>query len=309
MDRNNPYYHQVALLLRVLPFVAEERCFALKGGTAINLFVRDFPRLSVDIDLVYLGDDSRDAALNAVAEALDRIADAIETALPDVEITRVYQGKADALRLIVSEGGSTVKIELSPVLRGTVYPVDERAVVQPVEDEFGFAEIQVVSHPDLYAGKICAALDRQHPRDFFDVSQLLENEGISDELRKAFIVYLASHNRPVEELIDPKWKEISEPFKAEFQGMTFSEVTAEELLEAVQEAHKLLIGGLTEAEKRVICGLYDGGTDWDLIGLSGVEELPAVRWKVSNINKMDSNKRQDSLKALRRILGLDNDTE
>jgi hypothetical protein len=41
-------------LIRVLPSIAEEACFALKGGTAINLFVRDMPRLSVDIDLTYL---------------------------------------------------------------------------------------------------------------------------------------------------------------------------------------------------------------------------------------------------------------
>ena len=51
MDIQAPYYRQVALLMQVLPYVAVEREFALKGGTAINLFIRDFPRLSVDIDL------------------------------------------------------------------------------------------------------------------------------------------------------------------------------------------------------------------------------------------------------------------
>ena len=53
MDRQNPYSEQVELLVRVLPIVAEEECFALKGGTAINLFHRDMPRLSVDIDSRY----------------------------------------------------------------------------------------------------------------------------------------------------------------------------------------------------------------------------------------------------------------
>ena len=51
LDPNNPYYRQVTLVLRVLPLVAREPCFAIKGGTAINLFVRDMPKLSVDIDL------------------------------------------------------------------------------------------------------------------------------------------------------------------------------------------------------------------------------------------------------------------
>lgn len=304
MDRNSPYYQQVALLVRVLPFVANEDRFALKGGTAINLFVRDFPRLSVDIDLVYLGDESRDEALDYVTEALDRIADQIEAALPSASITRAYQAKADALRLVISESGPTVKIEISPVLRGTVYPVEERAVVQPVEDEFGFAEIQVVSHSDLYAGKLCAALDRQHPRDFFDIYQLLKNEGISDDLRKTFIVYLASHNRPTEELLAPRWKKIDETFKSEFEGMVFSTTTAQDLLQAAQRAHATLLVSLTEAEKRTICDLYDGGADWSLIGLHGVEKLPAIRWKVANIENMRSDKRRDSLDTIRKILEL-----
>jgi len=54
MDKREHYYSQVRLLLQIIPYVAEHKCFALKGGTAINLFIRDFPRLSVDIDLVFL---------------------------------------------------------------------------------------------------------------------------------------------------------------------------------------------------------------------------------------------------------------
>ena len=50
MDNNNIYYRQVQLLVQLLPLIAEEHCFALKGGTAINLFIRELPRLSVDID-------------------------------------------------------------------------------------------------------------------------------------------------------------------------------------------------------------------------------------------------------------------
>ena len=60
MDRTSVYYKQVQLLVQLLPLVAEEDCFALKGGTAINLFVCDLPRLSVDIDLVYLPMNNRD---------------------------------------------------------------------------------------------------------------------------------------------------------------------------------------------------------------------------------------------------------
>lgn len=121
MDRNSIYYKQVQLLIQVLPFVAKQQCFALKGGTAINLFVRDFPRLSVDIDLVYLPMKSRDDALQEICDALDAISSDLKIAFKDIELTEAYRSKRDALRLIVARNGVQIKVELSPVLRGTVY--------------------------------------------------------------------------------------------------------------------------------------------------------------------------------------------
>ena len=75
MDRNSPYFKQAELLVRVLPNIARETCFALKGGTAINFFVRNLPRLSVDIDLVYLLIEDRTTSLTGIDSALNRIAD------------------------------------------------------------------------------------------------------------------------------------------------------------------------------------------------------------------------------------------
>lgn len=60
-----------------------------------------------------------------------------------------------------------------------------------VEDEFGYAEIPVVSLADLYGGKLCAAMDRQHPRDLFDVLMLLNAEGISRDIYVGFAHDLA----------------------------------------------------------------------------------------------------------------------
>lgn len=89
-----------------------------------------------------------------------------------------------------------------------------------VEDRFGFAEMQIVSLPDLYAGKMAAALDRQHPRDLFDIHHLLENEGIDEDLFRAFLIYLASHPRPVHELLCPHKLDIAAQYDEEFVGMT-----------------------------------------------------------------------------------------
>ncbi len=77
---------QVKFLVEVLPFVDSEECFALKGGTALNLFIRDLPRLSVDIDLAYLPVQDRDKSLSEVDAALKRIQTSIENKLPNVSV-------------------------------------------------------------------------------------------------------------------------------------------------------------------------------------------------------------------------------
>ena len=204
------YRRQAALLVKALPLVATETCFALKGGTAINLFIRDMPRVSVDIDLTYLPIADRPASLKDIDAAMRRIASRIGRSIPGARVSpSALRGENCVAKLIVHADGVQIKIEVTPVLRGCVYEPSSRSVSARVEDRFGFAEIQVVSFPDLYAGKIVAALDRQHPRDLFDVRDLLANEGINAELRKAFIVYLLSHNRPIAEVLAPMRLDIS----------------------------------------------------------------------------------------------------
>src|SRR5262249_7366551 len=150
-----------------------------KGGTAINLFIRNMPRLSVDIDLTYLPVQPRAESLAAIDAAMTRIADRVRNGVAGAKLT---EGRIEGAltRLLVRAEGVQIKIEVTPVLRGCVYDPELRGVSDAVEDAFGFAEIQMVSFADLYAGKIVAALDRQHPRDLFDIRDLLENEGIND---------------------------------------------------------------------------------------------------------------------------------
>ena len=213
-----------------------------------------------------------------------------------------YQQKPDALRLVVTRSNATVKIELSPVLRGTVYAPATLPVMPKVEDTFGFAEASVVSMADLYAGKLCAALDRQHPRDLFDVLLLQENEGITDEIRRAFLIYLISHSRPMEELLAPQWKPLGSIFEGEFQGMTERQTSVEELAAAGKTAlHDVLIQ-MAETEKRFLCSLYDQAADWPLLELPHVKDLPAVQWKLQNIGRMSKEKRLASQAALQNIL-------
>ena len=223
------YRRQVALLIRILPLVAGEESFALKGGTAINLFVRDMPRLSVDIDLTYVPIAERADSLAAIDAALKRIAERTRSALPDAQVLETsLQKEGTVTKLHVRRQDLQIKIDVTPVLRGCVYEPELRFVSPSVENAFGFAEIRVVSFADLYGGKIVAALDRQHPRDLFDVRDLLANEGINEALRRAFIVYLVSHDRPMHEVIAPIRKDISIEFERGFQGMVDVDVALDD---------------------------------------------------------------------------------
>jgi predicted nucleotidyltransferase component of viral defense system len=295
------YRRQVGLLIRTLPLVAHERCFALKGGTAINLFVRDMPRLSVDIDLTYVPVQDRAESLAAIDAAMKRIAAQIKAGIRRACIT---EGRVEGTvaKLMVRADGVQIKIEVTPVLRGCVYEPEVRGVSEAVEDAFGFAEIQVVSFADLYAGKIVAALDRQHPRDHFDVRDLLANEGINDALRRAFIVYLLSHDRPMSEVLAPTRKEISQEFMRGFGGMTDERVTIDELIAAREDLISDIVGNMPSAHRRFLLSFERGLPEWSLLGLPAAAELPAVQWRQLNLNKLSAEKRAALVARLEEVL-------
>jgi predicted nucleotidyltransferase component of viral defense system len=297
------YRRQALLLLRILPFVAEEHGFALKGGTAINLFIRNLPRLSVDIDLTYLPVSSREESLAAIDAAVKRITERIRKAIPGVQIhaTEVLPEKA-INKLLVRHDAAQVKIEVTPVLRGCVYEPELRAVSPAVEATFGFAEIQVVSFSDLYAGKIVAALDRQHPRDLFDVRDLLANEGIDAALRRAFVVYLISHNRPIAELVAPNEKSIAQEFAQGFEGMTALPVSIEDLMAARAALIASIIGEMPEEHRRFLLDFKRGEPNWTMLGIAGASELPAIRWKRRNLDSLSDKERKRLADGLEKIL-------
>jgi len=296
------YRQQVALLVQTLPTVAKEKSLALKGGTAINLFVRDLPRLSVDIDLAYLPVEDRAASLAGIDAAMKRIAERARNDLPGARVAEgQLRPEGIVNKLVVRAGGVQVKIEVTPVLRGCVFEPRTMSVSPAVEDAFGYAETTVVSFYDLFAGKMVAALDRQHPRDLFDVRDLLANEGLSDQLRTAFVAYLISHNRPAAEVLAPSRRDIEAEFQTRFVGMTETPVTLEELLAAREALLEQAVGAMPEAHRRFLVSFERGEYDWDALGADGVERLPAVRWKLNNLEKLSAAQRRRQAEALDRI--------
>ena len=179
MKRDTVFFRQAELLLRVLPVVNEEEIFALKGGTAINFFLRDLPRLSVDIDLTYLPVNDRTTALTEINKALLRISERVEKTIPGVRLFSKRDREFNlVVGLLIRRGDATTKIEPNSVLRGSVFPTETRALCQKAQDLFELSiEARTLSFEDLYGGKACAALDRQHPRDLFDIDMLFKNEG------------------------------------------------------------------------------------------------------------------------------------
>lgn len=302
MPFRDQYQIQVRLLMRLIPIVAKETCFALKGGTAINLFFRDLPRLSVDIDLMYLPVNDRPTALAEINAAMTRIKEEITASLPGSRIRENVQEGA-IIRLHVLAEGTQVKIEVSPVLRGVVKEPSVLPVTEAVEEMFGFAETSVVSFEDLFAGKLVAALDRQHPRDLFDVRGLLSNEGLSDELREAFIVYLLSHHRPMGEVLSGRVKDLENEYRNGFEGMTEEVVDIDELISTQTEMITLLIGNMPDRHRQFLVGFERGNPDWSLLNISDAAQLPAVRWRQLNLNKLRADKRAALVDLLKSSLG------
>jgi predicted nucleotidyltransferase component of viral defense system len=256
------YAAQVLLLVRLLPYIAQEEVFALKGGTAINLFYRDMPRLSVDIDLTYLPVRERAESLADIDAALNRIMIAANRGMADLDARRIEGGGGGATRIRARLGAAEVKIETSPVTRGVVHEPELRAVSGAVEEEFGFAEIKVVSFEDLFGGKLHATMDRQHPRDLFDIMLLYENEGLTDALFKTFLVYVASSPRPAHELLSPPLANLDEPFVREFVGMTTIPVTIDNLIATRERLIADVSARLDANAQRFLTTLHDGEPDF-----------------------------------------------
>nr|WP_280952432.1 nucleotidyl transferase AbiEii/AbiGii toxin family protein [Phyllobacterium myrsinacearum] len=230
--------------------------------------------------------EDREATLNGIDTTLDRIREDLLKNLRGIAAQRIAGGGNNDTRILVRQGTTEIKIETSPVSRGTVHPPDLRSVTDLLADTFGFAEMQVVSFEDLFGGKLHAAVDRQHPRDLFDVKLLYENEGLTDALFRTFLIYVASSGRPPHELIKPSFSELDEAFVKEFEGMTTAPVNLGELKNARVRLTDDLLTRLDDSAMRFLLSLHDTEPDFEAIGMPQAANLPAVRWKLLNLTKL-----------------------
>ncbi len=300
MDKS--YLRQAELVVRCIPAIAAEECFALKGGTAINLFELDLPRLSVDIDLAFLPVTERVTAIAEIDAALSRIAGRLQAR----GVAARLRGTDEARKIACSANGAEIKIEPNYILRGTVRPARRIELSPKMAGLVGLsAEMTVLSREELYGGKFCAALDRQHPRDLFDVAQFFKRGGSVRDVKDGFLALAMGHNRPLHELLAPHPLNQSATFAVQFAGMSdvpFSlaehETVFKRLVVEIDEA-------LTQEDRRRLVAFTALEADADIFGIPGLEKLPAIQWKRRNLETLRNRtprKFAENVKALEVVL-------
>ena len=297
------YKKQVLLLLDILPEVAKEDVFALHGGTAINLFCLDMPRLSVDIDLTYVpASESRDADLQYIRFALERIKERLRKQIPAISFADPIRAEEE-LKLICTTSDAMVKIEVNQINRGIIAETETVILCDKAQETFDkFCEVRMVSRKQLWGGKINAALDRQHPRDLFDIRNLLNDVGFSIEIKDGFLFFLLCSKRPIHELLRPHSIDQSTVFESQFKGMTDTSFGYDEYERTRKLLIKTINESLTKEDKDFLLSFSKGEPYWGKVDYS---RFPAIKWKLLNIKKLKENnfqKYEEQVDTLERIL-------
>ncbi len=292
------YKRQVDLLLNVLPEVTKEPVFALHGGTAINLFIRDMPRLSIDVDLTYMPIEGRATSLNNIAIALLNLKKRITSIIANAQVVH----KENEGKLLISTPGASVKLEVNLTNRGILDETINLSLCNKAQNEFGaFCTANIVPMGQLFGGKICAALDRQHPRDIFDVKYLLANEGFSEQVKQGFLMLLLSSDRPIHEVLNPHLQDQRSALINQFNGMTDEDFSYDEYETIRKELISTVQNNLTEYDKQFLLSVKNLTPDWSVYPF---EHFPAIQWKLQNLQKLKNiaptkhAKQYDALKSI-----------
>ena len=274
---NKLYKEQVRLLLRILPIIYREEDFAVHGGTAINLFIKNLPRYSVDVDLTYIPLGPRNESLAEIDKKLAVISQRLQRAVPDINISPVPN------KLLCTQGRSTVKIEVNGIKRGIIGPTIDLPLCSKAQEEFGmYCKARIVPMEQLYGGKIAAALSRQHPRDLFDFNYM--EPVIIDRLKRGFMFALLGSDKPLIESLSPHPINQKEALENQFRGMTDILFTYENYETARKQLITFVNAMLSEEDKAFLVSFEEGSPQWNESAYSDFRDFPSVQWKLVNIN-------------------------
>jgi len=295
------YKKQATLLIDILLEVAKEDSFVLHGGTAINLFHLNMPRLSVDIDLTFIPfSDNRNEDLNIIRQSLYSLKNRLKTTFPHIRFEDEKRAEEE-LKLLCTKDNATVKVEVNQINRGLIAEPCIKILCSRAEEEFNrFCEIKTVSVGQLWGGKMNAALERQHPRDIFDIKNMLQEIGFTEEIKQGFLFFLLCGKRPIDEILNPNFINQKVIFESQFIGMTNEHFSYEEFEKIREDFVFLANNSLTDNEKDFLFSFVEGSPNWKDFDYS---KYPAIKWKQLNIHKL---KRENPIKFKESIEKLEN---
>ena len=295
---NDAYTSTVRQLLEIAPVVFSSHHFAIKGGTALNLFLHDCPRLSVDIDVVFTDHTlDRITALQIISSELRDISQKLETMGYEVLLHRNSANNESKLMVVSRE--AEVKVEVNEVFRGTLLPLQNKSLSPATEEQFAHAvTLPLLATAELYGSKLVAAMDRQHPRDLFDVLILYDTIGLTADIVDCFVAYLAGHNRPVHELLAPRLHPLAVIYTNQFRGMTRNEVSLETLEQIRLRLLHELPRALTHEHRNFLLSLVKKQPRWDCMPFPHLQQLPSIRWKLLNLAKLKGSKLAEQAERL-----------
>jgi len=299
---NKIYKQQVALLLKIIPTLSGIDCFAVHGGTAINLYVLDLPRYSVDIDVTYIPVKSREESFVEIHKKLSNIKERIKAAIPNIIVTEKPN------KIYCNQRGILVKVEVSGTKRGLIEPMEIKSLCKKAQAVFETSnKAKIVSFSQLYGGKISAALDRQHPRDLFDIKLMFDKTNNFDDIRKGFFYSILGGDRPIIESLAPNRTDQNEALVRQFSGMTDIPFSYSDFEETREKLIAFINTNLTDEDKEFF---IDFEAENPLSKYADYQEFlkfPSVQWKQVNINKLKSGnpaKHKQGIEKLAQHFGL-----
>lgn len=281
---NETYKKQVGLLIKIIPLLYRIKEFAIHGGTAINLFVRDMPRYSVDLDVTYIPIKDRESSLTKINTLLLTLKAQIERAIPNVTVIH----KPAIWKLQCTADGATVKIEVNGTKRGIIGDIEVRELCPKAQNEFNAnCKANIVSLSQLYGGKIAAALSRQHPRDLFDYKYMeVDSFGV---VKEGLMLCLLGSDKPIIESLNPNLTDQQQALDNQFKGMTDTPFSYEEFEHARVELITKVNLLFNKNDKEFLLSFEMGTPNWDKCCAGDLSEHPSVKWKLQNILNLKSS--------------------
>ena len=275
------YRKQVALLIRMLPSVYGIKEFAIHGGTAINLFHKDMPRYSVDIDITYIPLEDREKSLSTINQRLLDLKQSIERSMPGISVVH----KPDVWKLHCTRDAATVKIEVNGTKRGIIGGTMDMPLCEKARTEFSMGCMaRTVSFSQLYGGKVVAALTRQHPRDLFDCKYM--NVKSFTDIKDGFMLCLLGSDRPIIETLRPNVIDQAEALENQFSGMTDIPFSYSDYTQVRNHLIHWVNENLDDKDKEFLLSFESGTPDWSKCATGDLSAYPSVQWKLLNIGRL-----------------------